>query len=281
MPGRESIAEAPTRVAPERKESEIVPTVILEKSGGLARITLNRPEVLNCINVEMLLDFERVLDDVSADESVKVAVLSGAGRAFCTGADLKAVLEMFDTWADYVEFLHMLTRVFSKLDNLVVPTIAQVHGYALAGGLELILCCDMTIAADDARIGDQHSNFALIAGAGGIPRLVRRIGRQAALEILYTGKWLLGSEAAAAGIVLRSVAPEKLEDTVNELADQLRPKSRQALRYTKRAALAGIDVPLETALNEERSALIEYFSSSDHPRRGINAFLSREPAQFE
>jgi enoyl-CoA hydratase/carnithine racemase len=188
---------------------------------------------------------------------------------------------MFDTWSDYVDFLHMLSRVLSKLDNLVIPTIAQVHGYALAGGLELILCCDMTVAADDARIGDQHSNFALIAGAGGIPRLVRRIGRQAALEILYTGKWLLGSEAAEAGIVLRSVAPEKLEGTVNELAAQLRPKSRQALRYTKRAALAGIDVPIETALNEERSALIEYFSSSDHPRRGINAFLSREPAQFE
>jgi enoyl-CoA hydratase/carnithine racemase len=164
---------------------------------------------------------------------------------------------------------------------LVIPTIAQVHGYALAGGLELILCCDMSITADDARIGDQHSNFALIAGAGGIPRLVRRIGRQAALEILYTGKWLAGAEAARAGIVLRSVAPEELEGAVNELAVQLVPKSRQALRYTKRAALAGIDVPIETALNEERSALIEYFSSSDHPRRGINAFLSREPATFE
>jgi enoyl-CoA hydratase/carnithine racemase len=256
-------------------------TVILEKSEGVARIILNRPKVLNCINVEMLEDLERALDDVSTDESVKVAVLSGAGSAFSTGADLKAVLKLFDTWSDYVSFLHALHRVFSKLDNLVVPTIAQVHGYALAGGLELILCCDMSIAADDARIGDQHSNFALIAGAGGIPRLVRRIGRQGALEILYTGKWLLGREAAEAGIVLRSVAPEELEKEVDELAAQLTTKSRQALRYTKRAALAGIDVPIETALNEERSALIEYFSSSDHPRRGIDAFLTRTPARFD
>jgi enoyl-CoA hydratase/carnithine racemase len=281
MPGRDSIAATTARVVPEREGSEEVSTVILEKTGGIARITLNRPEVLNCINVEMLLGLERALDDVSSDESIKVVVISGAGRAFCTGADLKVVLEMFDTWWVYVEFLHTLARVFSKLDNLVIPTIAQVHGYALAGGLELILCCDMTIAADNARIGDQHSNFALIAGAGGIPRLVRRVGRQAALEILYTGKWLLGTEAAELGIVLRSVAPDQLEDAVSELADQLRSKSRQALRYTKRAALAGIDVPIETALNEERSALIEYFSSSDHPRRGINGFLSREPAQFE
>jgi enoyl-CoA hydratase/carnithine racemase len=258
-----------------------VPSVILEKSEGIARIRLNRPEVLNCINGEMLTDLENALDDVSSDETIKVAILSGAGTSFSTGADLKAVLKLFETWADYVTFLHTLHRVFSKLDNLVIPTIAQVHGYALAGGLELILCCDMTIAADDARIGDQHSNFALIAGAGGIPRLVRRIGRQRALEILYTGKWLLGREAADAGIVLRSVPSDYLEKVVDELAAQLTPKSREALRYTKRAALAGIDVPIEAALNEERSALIEYFSSSDHPRRGIDAFLSRTPARFD
>ena len=97
-------------------------TIILEKSGGVARIILNRPEVLNCVNVEMLHEIESALDNVSSDESVKVVILSGAGKSFCTGADLKAVLKMFDTWSDYVDFLHLLTRVFSKMENLIIPT---------------------------------------------------------------------------------------------------------------------------------------------------------------
>lgn len=254
--------------------------VELESKNGVAHLQLNRPHALNSLNPELLDSLEDALVEVSADRSVKALVLSGAGRAFCTGADLKAVIDLFDRWPDYVAFLYRLTDVCVALEQLPVPTIARVHGYALAGGLEMLLCCDMAVAADDARIGDQHSNVGLIAGAGGIPRLVRRLGKQRAMEILYTGRQLSGSEAADAGIVLRSVPPERLDAAVEELTDQLVHKSRDAASYLKRVVLAGADVPLATALNEERAALLEFFSTSPHPREGIRSFLEKRSPEF-
>ena len=122
--------------------------------------------------------------------------------------------------------MHRIAQVFDLLERCPVPTIAKIKGYALAGGLELLLCCDLAIAADDARIGDQHANFGLIAGGGGIPRLIRRIGMQHALELLYTGRWLSGKEAAEYGIVLRSVPSSDLDREVTELTNSLAIKSR-------------------------------------------------------
>lgn len=255
-------------------------TVKLERASGVAVITLNRPEALNSITSEMLDDFEAALDEVAADRSIRTAVLAGEGRAFCTGADLKSVRELFDRWPDYVEYLYRLTAVFVKVERLPVPTIARVHGYALAGGLELLLCCDMAVASDTAKIGDQHANFGLIAGAGGIPRLARRVGRSKALEVLYTGRWLSGIEAAEWGIVLRSVPAAELDDAVAAITDQLKDKSRSSLSYMKRVVLAGEDVPLETALNEERAALLEFFSTSPDPREGLLAFAEKRPPRF-
>ena len=151
---------------------------------GIARIRLNRPEALNSLSPELLDELEEALTEVRADTAVRVAVFSGEGRAFCTGADLQSVLRLLEEWPEYIKFLYQLTRVFDAIEQLPVPTVAQVHGYALAGGLELVLACDMAIAGHGALIGDQHANYGLIAGAGGIPRLVRRVGKQVASEIL-------------------------------------------------------------------------------------------------
>jgi enoyl-CoA hydratase len=255
--------------------------VLLTIDKGVASIQLNRPEALNSLNVALLDDFEAALRRVRDDPTVRVAVISGAGRAFCTGADLKSVIQLFDDWPKYIAFLYRLTQVFRMVEDLPVPTIARAHGFALAGGLELILCCDMTVAADNAKIGDQHANFGLIAGAGGIPRLVRRIGKQRASEILFTGKWLSGAEAAELGIVLKAVPESGLDAEIGELTDSLVNKSRHGLAYTKRAISAGIDVPLVTALNEERAALLEYFGSSPDPREGISAFLEKRAPNFD
>jgi enoyl-CoA hydratase/carnithine racemase len=249
---------------------------------GVAEIELNRPEALNSLDVILLDEMEQALATVEATPSTKVVVFRGAGRAFSTGADLRTVLRLIDDdWAGYIRFLHRLTEVFRRIETLPLPTVARIHGYALAGGLELLLCCDMAIAADDALIGDQHANVGLIAGAGSIPRLIRRIGKQPALELIYTGKRVNGTQAAALGIVLRSVAPGELNTAVGELTDALASKSRHGFLYAKRAALAGEDVPLLTALNEERSALLEYFKSSPHPREGVNAFLEKRTPNFD
>lgn len=251
-----------------------------ETRGGVVTVTLNRPEALNSLSPELLDELVPLLQDLRDDESVKVLVLAGTGRAFCTGADLKAVIAMFDEWPEYVRFLYRLTEAALLLENLPFPTIARVHGYALAGGLEFLLCCDMAIAADDARIGDQHANVGLIAGAGGIPRLTRRIGKQAALELLYTGGWLTGAEAAEQGIVLRAVPEGELDAEIDKLTSVLATKSRTASSYMKRVVSRSIDLPLETTLDEERAALLEYFSTSPHPREGISAFLEKRQPVF-
>ena len=246
----------------------------------VAYIQLNRPEALNSLDIALLEELEVILSTVAAEKTIKAVVLSGNGRAFCTGADLKTVIRLFDTWSEYVSFLYRLTETFRIIEELPIPTIAQVHGYALAGGLELMLCCDIAIASEEAKIGDQHANFGLIAGAGGIPRLIRSIGKQAALEILYTGRWMSGREAAAKGLVLSAVPEDKLSEAVSAITDSLADKSRDSLRYIKRAALAGLDVPLESALNEERAALLEYFTTSNDPREGITAFLEKRMPNF-
>jgi enoyl-CoA hydratase len=255
-------------------------TIIFSVDKGVAEIRLNRPEVLNSLNFALLDELSEALDLVSKDRSVKVLVLSGAGRSFSTGADLKSVADLLDEWPRYVQYLYRLTEVFRKIENLPVPTVARVHGYALAGGLELILCCDIAIASEQAKIGDQHANVGLIAGAGGIPRLVRRIGKQSAMRLLYTGAQVSGAEAQRLGIVLMAVPEGELDSAISELTANLVNKSRAGLSYTKRAVAAGMDVPLVTALNEERAALLEYFGTSAHPREGVSAFLEKREPNF-
>jgi enoyl-CoA hydratase len=254
--------------------------IIVTVNKGTAEIQLNRPEALNSLDVPLLEEFDQALDRVKEDKAVKVVVISGVGRAFCTGADLKSVIALFDEWHRYVAYLYQLTNVFRKVEDLPLPTIARVHGYALAGGLELILCCDMAVASEQALIGDQHANVGLISGAGGIPRLVRRIGKQAALHLLYTGAHVSGTEAQRMGIVLKAVPDAELDAAIFELTADLVNKSRTSLAYTKRVVAAGTDVPLVTALNEERAALLEYFSTSPHPREGISAFLEKREPNF-
>lgn len=254
--------------------------IILTLDKGVAGIRLNRPDALNSIDFPLLDEFELALERIQEDKTVKAVVISGAGRAFCTGADLKSVMQLFDEWPRYVDYLYRLTDVFRKVENLPLPTIARVHGYALAGGLELILCCDMAVAGEHAMIGDQHANVGLIAGGGGIPRLIRRIGKQRALHLLYTGARVSGIEAQRLGIVLKAVPEAELDSAILELTADLVDKSRTSLAYTKRVAAAGDDVPLVTALNEERAALLEYFSTSPHPREGISAFLEKREPNF-
>jgi enoyl-CoA hydratase/carnithine racemase len=258
-----------------------VKAVLLDIKDSVATVRLNRPEAMNSLNPELLDDLESAMAQIESDRRVKAVVVEGDERAFSTGADLKTVAALLDIWPEYVRYVHRIAEVFAQVERCPIPTIAKVRGYALAGGLELLLCCDMAVAADDARIGDQHANFGLIAGGGGIPRLIRRIGAQKALEILFTGRWLSGKEAARDGIVLTSVPTAQLDQEVETLTSALVKKSRTSFTYMKRVSKASIDVPLETALAAEIAALLEYFGTSPDPRRGIQAFLAKETPEFD
>lgn len=252
----------------------------LETTDSVATIRLNRPDALNALNLELLAEFSDAVAAVGRDESVKVLVVRGEGRAFCAGADLLFFDTVFDEISRLPPYVKLLNDCFLQLEDLPIPTIALVHGFALAGGLELALACDLTLAAADAHLGDQHANFGLMPGGGSTQRLPRRIGMQRAMELLTTGRWLSGSEAADWGLVLRAVPPETLEAELETLLAQLRGKSRAGLGWIKSIARQGQDFPLRAGIDREGMAFVQYFATSPHPREGIRAFKEKRQPEF-
>lgn len=242
---------------------------------GVAHITFDRPHAMNAMNRDFFNDLDAALDAAAADPAVIAAVLRGAGgRAFSAGGDLKHLHEenMMQDAGRHLAFTATMRDLFLKVEKLEIPTIAVIQGYALAGGLELALCCDIILCSDDSSIGDQHANRYLIPGAGGTQRLPRRIGEQRAMELLYTGRRLNGPEAVEYGIALRSFPRGQLDDGVEELLAGLRGKSRTGLGMTKRAVRRGAELPLREALDLERLIVQEYFSCFPDATQGVVAF---------
>ncbi|MCH8744076.1 MAG: enoyl-CoA hydratase/isomerase family protein [Chloroflexi bacterium] len=254
--------------------------IILESENSVATIRLNRPDALNALNLDLLHEFSSAVSEVEADQSVKVLVIRGQGRAFCAGADLLLFDSLFDDLAQLNPYIELLNRCFLQLEGLPVPTIALVQGFALAGGLELVLACDMVLVAEDAQMGDQHANFGLMPGGGSTQRLPRRVGMQRAMELLTTGRWLSGTEAVEWGLALRAVPADSLDDELEGLLVSLRDKSRTGLGWIKSITQRGKDLALADGLALEGSAFVQYFATSPHPRQGIQAFKEKRHPQF-
>lgn len=256
-------------------EEPTVATVLFEVRDGVAHVTLNRPEAMNSLNSRLLAELSDAMDQVSADPQIKAVVITGSGeRAFSAGVDLKAHQKegiMHDA-GKHLTFSAELRDIFIKIEQTRVPVIAVIRGYALAGGLELALCCDLIVCSDDAQIGDQHANRNLIAGGGGTQRLPRRIGQQRAMELLFTGRRLSGKEAVGYGLALRSYPSSELDAGVEELLAQLRTKSRVGLGFMKELVQRGTEMPLREALDLERLIVQEYFSCFPDASSGVAAF---------
>ncbi len=252
----------------------------LEKENAVATIRLNRPDAMNALSQELLAEFSSAVAEVERDEGVKALVVRGEGRAFCAGADLTYLETAFGSSDQTSAFVQRVNACFFQLEELPVPVIAVVHGFALAGGLELLLACDLAIAAQDARIGDQHINLGLMSGGGSTQRLPRRIGMQRAMELLTTGRWLSGVEAADWGLVLRAAPADELDRHLEELLVQLRDKSRPGLGWIKSAARRGQDLPLRDGVALESLAFVEYVATSSHPSEGIRAFREKRRPEF-
>ena len=252
----------------------------LEIENGVATIRLNRPNALNALNSELLEELSDAISTVDTDEAVKALVVRGEGRAFCSGADLTFFETAFDNPSQLTSYLKKFSGCLFQLEELPIPVISVVHGFALAGGLELMLACDMTLATDDSRIGDQHTNFGLIPGGGSTQRLPRRIGMQRAMELLTTGRWLSGTEAADWGLVLRAVPAEALDQELEELLTPLRTKSRPGLGWVKSVTRRGSDLPLGDGIALERMAFVQYSTTHSHPKEGIQAFKEKRQPEF-
>lgn len=247
---------------------------------AIVHMTLNRPKALNAISPQMLDEMADVAARMTTDRSLRVLVIAAEGRAFCAGADLKALDAMEGDLAQMQRFLTRWKEVFCAIENLPRPVIGVCQGLALAGGFELLQVCDLVIASEAAQLGDQHINFGLVPGGGGSQRLPRLIGARKAKEIIYTGVWLSAQEAHELGLVNRVVPEAELERTVQELATTLAAKSPVALRTAKHLVNAGLQTDLEHGLELELQTVVIH-NVLDDTREGIAAFKEKRQPVFK
>jgi len=247
--------------------------VIFEKAGGIARITLNRPEVRNCVDRRTLEELLECLEECENDPAVRVVVLTGTGTAFSSGADLK-YLRTQDAQG-FASFIRLYHTVCGRMESLSQPIIAAVNGTALAGGLELMLACDLVIAVEDAQIGDHHANINAIPGGGSSQRLPRAIGARKAKELIFTGNRLSAREAEAMGLVNRVAPVGRLDEVVRETAGSLAGKDPWVLRTVKYLINRGTETDLDTGLKMEEQAITERrFEAEAQREQGDRPWIS-------
>jgi len=256
----------------------------LERQGPTARITLNRPAAMNALSGPLCEELARALGQVERDPGVRVVVLTGAGRAFCAGADLKGVFDATgsEPQADdpMSAFLEQVAGMIDRLRVLPKPTIAAINGLTMAGGLELAMACDLIVAAAGARIGDAHANYGVFPGAGGAAVLPRRIGPTAAKYLLFTGDTMAAAELVPLGLVNRVVPDDHLLAEVDKLAAHIGTKSPLVLRRMKQAVADSLEQPQSTALRMERLVLEAHRHSHDI-REGLAAFVGKRTPDFK
>jgi enoyl-CoA hydratase len=253
--------------------------IIVQVDAGIATITFNRPKALNALNQALLAEFSNALDDVAADEGIRVLILTGGGeKAFVAGADI-GELATFNT----LQAKHFSTAghaIIAKLQELPIAVIAAVNGFALGGGSEIALACDFIYAADTAKFGLPEINLGLIPGFGGTQRLPRLIGANRAKELIFTGKMLTAAEADQVGLVNKVVPAATLMEEVLKTAQEIAAKGRVALRAVKQAINKGLNVDLVSGCLMEVDAFAIALASPD-AKEGTAAFLEKRKPEFK
>ena len=253
--------------------------IIYEKSGGIATITLNRPEALNAFSKEVIEEILKALEDVKADENTRVVILTGAGeKAFSAGADIKAMKGMNALKARELSLIG--EKLCDALENLEKPVIAAINGYALGGGLEVAMACDIRIASENARMGQTEINIGLIPGWGGTQRLTRLIGKTKAKELIFTGKIVDAKTAEQLGIVNMVVPTEKFRETVQQFAAELASKAPVALKVAKALINKGSEISLDAAIALEREGF-GVVASTEDLQEGVSAFIEKRKPTFK
>ena len=244
----------------------------LERMGHVAILTVNRPEVLNALNMQVLKDLEEAVDRVAADEEIYVVVLTGAGRAFVAGADISFQLGL--TPVDAKSFSDYNHQVLFKLENLEKPVIAAINGFALGGGCELSMACDIRIASEKAKFGQPEVGLGITPGSGGTQRLPRIVGLSNAMELALTGRMITAAEAKEMGLVSRVVPHEALMDTALELAGTIAAQPQVAVRLIKQCINRGMQTDIQTAATYETMAYAICCSTEDK-HDAMSAFVEK------
>ena len=252
--------------------------VRVAQEGPVGLCTLDRPQALNALSMPLMKELLTALEAFDKASDVRAMIVAGTARAFAAGADINELKELGSS-AQAKKALGGHLGRWDKIGKLQKPVIAAVSGFALGGGCELALACDIVIAAEDAVFGQPEILIGVIPGAGGTQRLTRIVGNALAMDMALTGRRLNAREALAAGLVSRVVAPEALLDEARKVAKHLAGLSPLALRAAKQAVLAAKDNALADGLMIERDAFYELFDSQDQ-KEGMRAFVEKRAPAF-
>lgn len=253
-------------------------TLIVERANGIATIVMNRPEARNALDLIMRREMLGVLDEVEADPSSRVVILTGAGGHFCSGGDVKTMRKPH-TAAEGRGRVGMLNKMVLRLVSFPLPTIAMVDGYAVGAGSNLALCCDLIVASDRAKFGELFCKIGLAADGGGTWLLSRVVGMARAKELVFTGDVIDAAEAARIGLVNRVVPAAALETTTRALAEKIAAGPPLALRLDKEMLNRAASTDLAAALEVEAFSQGLAIASEDH-KEGVAAFFDKRPPKF-
>ncbi len=253
--------------------------VLTDVVDGVGIMTLNRPDKFNCISTGLMDGMSTALEAFDNDQGVRVILLNANGKTFCTGADLDEVMAAREDPHRLKAYIGRIHEVFRRLETSPLPVVVSVNGLALAGGIEMMMACDVAFAAESARIGDQHAQYGLIPGGGGTQRLPRLVGLRRALDLMYTNRWLDAAEAERWGLVNYVVADEALAEAALDYCRNLAKKSRASLTAMKHLSRQGLELSPSDGLTLEEEAVVEGLMGRD-VGEGLAAFQARREPNF-
>lgn len=251
--------------------------IVVQKKECIAYIVINRPKVMNALNMECVTEIKHVLDSLLEDEDIKCVIFTGEGnKAFVAGADIEELNK-----SNGIDMLQPngMQEIFTYIENYNKPTIAMINGYALGGGCELAMACDIRIASDNAKLGLPELDLSIIPGAGGTQRLSRLVGNGNALYMIMTGKMIRADEAKQMGLVSEVFNQEELSDQVESIANTIISKGPIATKLAKLAVKQGAEANMNVGLLIEKISQAVLFNTEDK-QEGLNAFLEKRTATF-
>ncbi|WP_416044731.1 short-chain-enoyl-CoA hydratase [Clostridium tyrobutyricum] len=253
--------------------------VILKEENGIAEVIINRPKALNALNSETLKELGSIIDDIHVNDNIKAVIITGSGeKSFVAGADIAQMSKLNSIEA--TKFSRLAQNVFSKIENLPKLVIAAVNGFALGGGCELAMACDIRFASKKAKFGQPEVNLGILPSFGGTQRLPRLVGKGIAKELIFSTDMISANEAYRIGLANKVYEPEELLTKAKEFAQKVMTKSPVGVRLAKASINNGLDVDLEAGLKYEANSFGLCFSTEDQ-KEGMKAFLEKRKANFK
>jgi enoyl-CoA hydratase len=249
--------------------------VIVEKDGAIAVVTLNRPQALNALSYALVKDLSLAMQELDEDDDVRVIIITGGEKVFAAGADIKEMAER----GPFDERIQERLAYRDKINRISKPVIAAVNGFALGGGCELAMSCDIIVAAESARFGQPEVNLGIIPGSGGTQRLTHVLGKHRAMELVLTGDMLNAADAERLGLVNRVVPAELCLEEAKNIAKKIAAKPQLAIKAAKEAVLKSANTGLDEGLDFERKSFYLLFASEDRTE-GMKAFLEKRKPEF-